>query len=89
MKSPFKFLDAYTPEDSAIFFGRDQEVESLYELVFKSRLMLIYGQSGTGKTSLIQCGLGNKFDLTDWLPIFVRRENEDLNLSLEQALAEE
>ena len=25
MKSPFKFLDSYTREDLAIFFGRDQE----------------------------------------------------------------
>ena len=25
LKSPFKFLDSYTLEDRAIFFGRDQE----------------------------------------------------------------
>jgi hypothetical protein len=29
-KSPFKFLDSYSREDRAIFFGRDQEITELY-----------------------------------------------------------
>lgn len=86
MKSPFKFLDAYTPEDRDVFFGRDQEVETLYNLVFKSKLLLVYGQSGTGKTSLVQCGLGGKFDLTDWFPFQVRR-NDNINHALSEALS--
>ncbi|MEQ1744759.1 MAG: AAA family ATPase [Saprospiraceae bacterium] len=86
MKSPFKFLDAYAPEDREAFFGRDEEVAALYDMVAKNRLILVYGQSGTGKTSLIQCGLAAKFDATDWYPIFVRRQN-DLNAALEQRLA--
>ena len=28
--SPFKFLDAYGAQDSAVFFGRDDEIEALY-----------------------------------------------------------
>jgi WD40 repeat protein len=35
--------------------------------------MLVYGVSGTGKSSLIHCGLANKFQDTDWLPIVIRR----------------
>ena len=74
MLSPFKFLDAYKKEDRDQFFGREEETNQLFELVNQNRLVLIYGPSGTGKTSLIQCGLGNKFDSTDWLPFFIRRE---------------
>lgn len=85
MTSPFKFLDAYAPEDRDVFFGRDEEVAALYDMVAKNRLILVYGQSGTGKTSLIQCGLAAKFDATDWYPLFVRRQN-DLNTSLRQQL---
>ncbi|AEE53637.1 tetratricopeptide repeat protein [Haliscomenobacter hydrossis] len=85
MKSPFKFLDAYTFEDRANFFGRKEETEELYRMVFKSSLILIYGLSGTGKTSLVQCGLAGRFDGPDWLPLFVRR-NEDVNQSLDRAL---
>src|SRR5512136_375197 len=76
MKSPFKFLDSYTKEDREIFFGRDREIEELYRRVFESRIMLVYGVSGTGKSSIINCGLANKFQETDWLPIVVRRGND-------------
>ena len=71
-REPFKFLDAYTREDGDIFFGREAEVEELHSRLFQSRLLLVYGPSGTGKTSLIQCGLGNQFDEADWFPVFVR-----------------
>jgi hypothetical protein len=46
---------------------------------------MVYGQSGTGKTSLVQCGLAARFDVTDWFPIFVRRQ-ENLNQSLQNKL---
>ena len=85
VNSPFKFLDPYTIDDQKIFFGRDDEIEKLYEMVFKANLVLVYGASGTGKTSLIQCGLAGKFKSTDWLSVFVRR-NYNINKSLEQAL---
>ncbi len=74
MKSPFKFLDAYDAADTAQFFGRDAEIETLYEKVFETLMVLVYGASGTGKTSLIQCGLRKKMADTDWLPILVRRK---------------
>lgn len=81
LNSPFKFLDAYGKEDKDIFFGRDDEVEQLYEMVFQSNLTLVYGQSGTGKTSLVQCGLANRFAQSDWFNVYIRR-NEDINQSM-------
>jgi hypothetical protein len=83
--SPFKFLDAYDRADKAQFFGRDAEVEELYRLVFQTSLVLVYGTSGTGKTSLIQCGLANRFQPTDWFELFVRR-GDDINASLDRAI---
>ncbi|MGD0581413.1 MAG: AAA family ATPase [Bacteroidales bacterium] len=83
MKSPFKFLDSYTKEDRDIFFGREREIEELYHRVFESKIMLVYGVSGTGKSSLIHCGLANKFQETDWLPLVIRRGGNMLdNLGL-------
>jgi WD40 repeat protein len=79
-KSPFKFLDAYTKEDFDIFFGRETEIEELHQKVFASKLLVVCGISGTGKTSLINCGLANKFEDSDWLPIYIRRGN-DINRS--------
>jgi WD40 repeat protein len=84
IKSPFKFLDSYTIADRDIFFGRDQEVTDLYRRVFESKLLLVYGISGTGKSSLINCGLASRFDESDWLPVNVRRGN-NINESLNEA----
>jgi WD40 repeat protein len=79
MKSPFKFLDSYSKDDRDIFFGRDREIEELYQRIFESKLMLVYGVSGTGKSSLIHCGLANKFLDTDWLPLVIRRGANIIN----------
>jgi tetratricopeptide (TPR) repeat protein len=84
-KSPFKFLDAYNKEDRDTFFGREEEIEKLYEMAFQSNLTLVYGQSGTGKTSLIQCGLANRFNDTHWFDLYIRR-NEDINASILRTL---
>jgi WD40 repeat protein/energy-coupling factor transporter ATP-binding protein EcfA2 len=73
MKSPFKFLDSYSLADREIFFGCDQEITDLYRKVFESKILLVYGVSGTGKSSLINCGLASRFDESDWLPVNVRR----------------
>lgn len=86
--SPFKFLKAYKKEDARFFFGRDEETATLYEMTFHSRLILLYGASGTGKTSLIQAGLANKFSATRWKDLMVRR-NDDILESLDLALRSE
>ena len=84
MQSPFKFLDTYERTDKYRYFGRERETAQLYNAVFAANLTLLYGASGVGKSSLIQCGLANKFYDTDWQPIFVRRA-EDINAALDRA----
>ena len=85
---PFKFLDSYQREDKDFFFGRNDEIESLYQMIFQTRILLIYGTSGTGKTSLIQCGLANKFQTYDWLALYIRRGGNLLS-SLDKTLCRE
>ena len=87
MKSPFKFLDPYTLSDRDAFFGREEETDLLYQLIFQTPLLLVYGYSGTGKTSLIQCGLAGRFDGPDWFPFYIRRQ-ENLNDSLKRTLSQ-
>jgi hypothetical protein len=92
IRSPFKFLDPYGPNDSKVFFGRSAEIDELYALVFRTPLLLVYGLTGTGKTSLIDCGLRNRYDGTDWLPFFVRRKdnlNDALRDTLQNALPDD
>ncbi|TXE10268.1 ATP-binding protein [Algoriphagus aquimarinus] len=84
-KYPFKFLDSYQREDRGVFFGRDEEINALYEMVFQSATVLVYGASGTGKTSLINCGLAGKFQPHDWHDLMIRR-GADINNSLKSEL---
>ncbi|RAI88320.1 ATP-binding protein [Algoriphagus yeomjeoni] len=84
-KYPFKFLDSYQREDRNVFFGRDEEIKALYEMVFQSATVLVYGASGTGKTSLINCGLAGKIQRHDWLDLMIRR-GSDINKSLKSVL---
>ncbi len=71
-------MDAYQKEDGDIFFGREAEVQELYKMSFQTNLILVYGVSGTGKTSIIRCGLANCFDASDWFDIYIRRQ-ENIN----------
>jgi len=85
INSPFKFLDAYELKDSKVFFGRKKETDQLYKMVYKTNMLMIYGESGTGKTSLVQCGLASRFEGPDWLPFFIRRR-ENINESIQETL---
>ena len=73
-KSPFKFLDYYQKEDSDIFFGRENETKALYHALSGVKHLLIYGPSGAGKTSLVECGLRNQFSDADWFALSIRRQ---------------
>ena len=85
-QSPFKLLEPYGPGDRDVFFGRDAEIYALYSLLQQTRLVLVYGASGTGKTSLIQAGLPKVFKRTDWFRVGLRR-HDNLNDSWRTELA--
>lgn len=71
--SPFKFLAPYSAKDKETFWGRATEIQELYQMLLATNLVLLYGPSGTGKTSLIQCGLSKKFNGPDWIPLLIRK----------------
>ena len=85
--SPFKFLDAYEQKDLKIFFGRKTETEALYDALSGVKHLLVYGPSGAGKTSLIECGLRNQFSPADWYAISIRR-GENMTASIYTAINE-
>ncbi|MEZ4883845.1 MAG: SUMF1/EgtB/PvdO family nonheme iron enzyme [Chitinophagales bacterium] len=79
--SPFKFLDAYQKADKDIFFGREKETNDLYDALSGVKHLLVYGPSGAGKTSLIECGLRNQFSDADWFALSIRR-GDNINASV-------
>ena len=76
--SPFRLLRPYRKEDIRYYFGRDKETRQLYDALMRSKFMMVYGASGTGKTSLIQCGLQSMYSPRDWMPVLVRRRTDFL-----------
>jgi hypothetical protein len=57
--SPYVSLQGHQPKDAAIFFGRSGEIRALYDWVTtpQTPILLFYGQSGVGKSSLLNAGL--------------------------------
>ena len=86
--SPFKLLEPYGAGDTTYFFGREKEIIQLNDLLIRSKFVLLYGASGTGKTSLIQCGMSGMYSPRDWYPLFIRR-NDNFIDSIHAALFRE
>jgi len=52
-RNPYVGPRPFEPQDGDRFFGRDREASELLSLVIAHRVLLLYAQSGAGKTSLI------------------------------------
>jgi hypothetical protein len=55
--SPFVGPRPFETEDRDRFFGRTRELEELLSLIIAHRAILVYAQSGAGKTSLLKAGV--------------------------------
>jgi Novel STAND NTPase 1 len=60
-EAPYKGLSFYTEEDAPFFFGRERETHVVAANLMASRLTLLYGESGVGKSSLLRAGVGRHF----------------------------
>ncbi|MET9966992.1 hypothetical protein ABZZ80_14015 [Streptomyces sp. NPDC006356] len=54
---PYRGLARFEPDDRHLFFGRDRMVEELHRLVCDHRFAVLFGASGSGKSSLLRAGL--------------------------------
>lgn len=57
--SPYKGLVPYAEEDAPLFFGRQAELEIIAANMIASRLTLLYGPSGVGKSSVLRAGVAH------------------------------
>ncbi|MCP3959957.1 MAG: hypothetical protein GY719_19095 [bacterium] len=56
-QSPYRGLHAFRYSDRHVFLGRDKIAENLFAKVLVSPLVVLFGHSGSGKSSLINAGL--------------------------------
>jgi len=83
---PYKFLDYYTEQDAALFFGREPEVEAICSQILAHRSFIIHGRSGVGKSSITCAGLVPRLK-SQGHPAFVIRSFTDPLQQMANALA--
>ena len=61
-RSPYKGLAAFGDSelDALLFFGREREREAIVANLLASRLTVLYGPSGVGKSSLLSAGVAQR-----------------------------
>jgi WD40 repeat protein/cell division protein FtsL len=57
---PYKGLMPYSEEDAGFFFGRESERDIIVANLLASRLTLLYGPSGVGKSSVLRAGVARR-----------------------------
>jgi len=55
--SPFPGLRPFAPDECEYFFGRENESEVIAAKLLRNRFIAVTGASGSGKSSLVICGL--------------------------------
>jgi hypothetical protein len=85
-ENPWPGLASFTESDSPFFHGRNDEAEELLRLIRRDSLTMLYGQSGLGKTSLLQAGLFPKLRDECFLPVPVRIVYSDTALAPEEQI---
>jgi WD40 repeat protein len=56
-QNPFPGLRSFGVEESHLFFGREGQSEMILEYLAQNRFAAVTGASGSGKSSLIYCGI--------------------------------
>ena len=57
LDTPYKGLEPYSEADALFFFGREDEWEIIADNLMATRLTILYGVSGVGKSSLLHAGV--------------------------------
>src|SRR6266404_6194061 len=72
--SPYKFLNYYdfTEQDARLFFGRDRETQILLSDILVARLVVLFAETGTGKTSLINAGVRPRLEERGYATFLIR-----------------
>ncbi|MCX6302519.1 MAG: hypothetical protein NTW82_10075 [Bacteroidia bacterium] len=82
--NPFPGLRPFAPEESDLFFGRERESEEVLKKLLNNRFVTVIGASGSGKSSLIYCGVLPKIrnlaseNSSSWKIIMFRPGNDPL-----------
>ena len=69
---PYLGLQYFRKEHARIFFGRNNDIRELYDSLIQLDVILLSGQSGCGKSSLLSAGLMPRMEKKNWQCIYAR-----------------
>ncbi len=72
LEHPWLGLESFREETRAYFFGRDAEIAEIHLRLRSHPLLVLYGRSGLGKTSILRAGLLPRLTLEGHLPTLHR-----------------
>lgn len=75
-ESPWLGLRSFSEDVQSFFFGRSAELDDLYERILDKPLTVLFGQSGLGKSSLLQAALVPRLRATGFLPVLIRFDHD-------------
>src|SRR5215472_12264301 len=55
--NPFPGLRPFRETEKHLFFGRESQVDTMVDKLARTRFLAVVGTSGSGKSSLVNCGL--------------------------------
>ena len=71
-QQPWLGLSSFTEATRGFFHGREDEVGELSRRVQRKLLTILFGQSGLGKTSILQAGIVPRLRPEGYCPVYVR-----------------
>lgn len=86
---PFRWLGGYTEAHAEIFFGRSAAIRDLYDKITDpdgAPIVLFSGQSGVGKSSLLDAGVRPRLGFTHAVRLARRDAARGLRASFEDAI---
>ena len=89
---PFRGLTWFATEYAALFFGRGYQIRELCQQIaapYTPPLVLFYGQSGVGKSSLLAAGLTPRLEASHTVVYLRREQQQGLLGALQAALLDE
>ena len=55
--NPFPGLRPFQEDEEYLFFGRENQIVAMVDKLAKTHFLAVVGSSGSGKSSLVNCGL--------------------------------
>jgi hypothetical protein len=74
-KNRYPGIRSFEPDDQRLFYGRSNEIDQLYNLIKIKPMIVLFGKSGLGKTSLLKAGVGPLLVKQSYYPVLIRLQD--------------